>query len=175
MTKKFGSIALLVGLGVGGIGWGHHANGQTLPEKTLSDCHLLEDSAERLECYDVVTAFEAEQVDDELPATEEAQNEPAANALIDTFVSQVSAAIQAGHIEEATRYFQNSPFSKDLPEVSIAGLEEVALAYVRPIPSSQAQQNLNGYRLLAVLRPDNAQYQGKECLINGYGFAKIAA
>ncbi|WP_027234133.1 hypothetical protein [Leisingera caerulea] len=97
-----------------------------------------------------------------------AQSEPAAAAssaaqpgTVSTVPYSFRKALQDKNGQKVTRALLKDSFADQLTAEQRAAAEELVLAYVKPLPASNAQANFDGYRALSLLRPDHAAYQQK--------------
>ena len=76
-------------------------------------------------------------------------------------IEEVKQNVTDGKFERARVAFRRFASRElDFHEISDE-LEPIVLAAVRPLPASDHRGNLDGYKLLAAIRPDNAAYEGK--------------
>lgn len=131
----------------------------------LNECHALSDDAERLACYDAASGLSRDE--GVQPATVEAEpaipEEPTtlADAREEALIRNFTVAVSALNFERANDLLTSDDMLSVLSATAKAQLEEALLAEVQPLPASDAQLNLDGYKLLASLNPESQLYSDK--------------
>lgn len=136
-------------------------------EEGAAACHAMVDDVARLACYDDLTDHVEDAGSD--PAAEQATPivAPLDSARETALVRRFVVAVGALNLSSAKDVLEPSDVLPSLSEEARTTMEVALLDEIRPLPASQTQTNLDGYRLLALLKPDNATYVGKVAQYEG--------
>ncbi|MEY8800204.1 hypothetical protein AB9K35_07800 [Leisingera sp. XS_AS12] len=95
------------------------------------------------------------------PETAAVTDSAAQPGTVSTVPYSFRKALQDKNGQKLTQVLLKDSFADQLTAEQRAAAEELVLAYVKPLPASNAQANFDGYRALSLLRPDQAVYEQK--------------
>lgn len=122
--------------------------------QSLETCHVIDEQLQRLACYDEASSYTQPNTDASEPASSTLEQ---SSLDIDTFQLFLDAKDYSGAIE----YLGRITALANTDGLQFDVLEGLVRSSVRPIPASEVQLNLDGYRLLLTIAPSNPEYGRK--------------